>query len=84
MGDTDINTLNKKIGVKCNLLKEPMFLTSTNRKASEINAVRMKNIREEEKIYKIQITVMTAADLFWKVIPRLWPLADVLAAHHWL
>lgn len=57
MGETstkDINTLNKKIGVKCNLLKEPMFLTSTNRKASEINAIRMKNIREEEKIYKMK------------------------------
>ena len=57
MGETtneDINTLNKKIGIKCNLIKEPMFLTSTNRKASEINAIRMKNIKEEEKIYKMK------------------------------
>ena len=26
---------------------------------------------------------MAAADFFGKVIPRLWPLADVLAVHHW-
>jgi ATP-dependent DNA helicase PIF1 len=49
----DIDTIVGR-NVVCNLEKEPVFLTSTNKKASEINKIKMNKIKEEERIYNMK------------------------------
>lgn len=53
--EEDVLVLNSR-KIICNLDKEPMFLTSTNRKASEINKLKMNKIKEEERVYNMKLT----------------------------
>lgn len=48
----DINSRREK----CILQKEPIFLTSTNRKALHINKLKMDKIQEEEKEYTMKLS----------------------------
>jgi ATP-dependent DNA helicase PIF1 len=52
--DDDVTSINSR-KVQCNLEKDPMFLTSTNKKAMVINRSKMDKIKEQEKSYKIKL-----------------------------
>jgi ATP-dependent DNA helicase PIF1 len=51
----DIDTIVDR-NVECNLEKDPVFLTSTNKKASEINKLKMNKIKEEERVYNMKLS----------------------------
>ena len=53
--EDDVSSINSR-KVQCKLEKDPMFLTSTNKKAMIINRSKMEKIKEEEKTYKIKLT----------------------------
>lgn len=58
LGETteqDIDIINTR-REKCILQKEPIFLTSTNRKALYINKLKMDKIQEEEKKYEMKLS----------------------------
>lgn len=51
----DIQDINNR-KIQCNLQKQPIFLTSTNKKASMINKISMDKIIEPCKMYKMKLS----------------------------